>query len=65
MVNKKSDKLTNVLTTFLGIIGFFGSFYFADDWKYLLTGTCISIILVIYKSKAGAFLKRQLDKFNK
>ena len=58
-------KLTNILTTILGVAGFGASFYFAEDWQYLLTGSCISILLVIYKSKTGAFLKRQLDKFNK
>jgi len=57
--------MTNIITTILGIVGFLASFYFADDWQYLLTGTCISILLIIYKSKTGAFLKKQLDKFNK
>ena len=65
MVNKKSDKLTNVLTTILGIVGFCASFYLNEDWKYLLTGSCISILLIVYKSKTGDLIKRKLNKIIK
>jgi len=57
--------MTNIITTILGIAGFCASFYFGKDWQYLLTGCCISILLIVYKSKVGGFLKSKIDKIIK
>ena len=58
----KTDKITNVLTSIMGFIGFFAGIYLGkDDLMYASFVCCISVLLVIYKSKAWAKIKN----FNK